>query len=120
MKKDQIILIDKPLRWTSFDVVRKVRNVLSRVPVSEDLIKTIIWIYLGILFSLLLVIFFITRFISNRLWQPFYDTLKRIEQFNIEQHNSPIFNAAINVFIKITVGKITMTYLGNFDLNNKK
>lgn len=58
---------------------------------SEDLIKTIIWIYLGILFSLLLVIFFITRFISNRLWKPFYDTLKMIEQFNIEQHNSPTF-----------------------------
>ena len=58
---------------------------------SEDLIRTIIWIYLGILFALLLVIFFITRFISNRLWQPFYDTLKRIDQFNIEQHTSPEF-----------------------------
>jgi signal transduction histidine kinase len=58
---------------------------------SEDLIRTIIWIYLGILFSLLLVIFFLTRFISNRLWQPFYDTLKKIDQFNIEQHNSPTF-----------------------------
>jgi signal transduction histidine kinase len=58
---------------------------------SEDLIKTIIWIYIGILFSLLLVIFFITRFISNRLWQPFYDTLKKIEQFNIEQHSAPEF-----------------------------
>lgn len=58
---------------------------------SEDLIKTIIWIYLGILFALLLVIFFLTRFISNRLWQPFYDTLRQIDQFNIEQHISPEF-----------------------------
>jgi signal transduction histidine kinase len=59
---------------------------------SEDLIKTIIWIYLGILFTLLLVIFFITRFISNRLWHPFYDTLQKIEQFNIEQHVLPKLN----------------------------
>ncbi|MCX6290652.1 MAG: tRNA pseudouridine(55) synthase TruB [Bacteroidetes bacterium] len=29
MKKDDIYLIDKPLRWTSFDVVKKMRNVLT-------------------------------------------------------------------------------------------
>ncbi|OQP60192.1 hypothetical protein A3860_34500 [Niastella vici] len=58
---------------------------------SEDLIKTIIRLYLGILFSLLLVIFFITRFISNRLWKPFYDTLEKVKQFNLEQHNQPQF-----------------------------
>lgn len=58
---------------------------------SEDLIKTIVWIYLGILFTLLLVIFFITVFVSNRLWKPFYDTLKEIEQFNIELNKSPEF-----------------------------
>lgn len=72
---------------------------------SEDLIKTIIWIYLGILFSLLLVIFFLTRFISNRLWQPFYDTLKRIDQFNIEKHSSPTFNETnIKEFEQLNAG----------------
>ena len=29
MSLDQIILINKPLRWTSFDVVKKVKNVLT-------------------------------------------------------------------------------------------
>ncbi len=72
---------------------------------SEDLIKTIIWIYLGILLSLLLVIFFLTRFISNRLWQPFYDTLKRIDQFNIEQHSSPSFTETnIKEFEQLNAG----------------
>lgn len=56
---------------------------------SEDLITTIVWIYLGILFALLLVIFFITVFVSNRLWKPFYVTLKKIEQFNIELSKPP-------------------------------
>lgn len=58
---------------------------------SRDLIITIIWLYLVILFSLLLVIFFITRFISNRLWQPFYATLETVKQFNIEQLSIPSF-----------------------------
>jgi signal transduction histidine kinase len=60
---------------------------------SEDLIKTILKLYSGMLFSLLLVIFFITRFISNRLWEPFYDTLEKVKQFNIEQHSQPQFAA---------------------------
>lgn len=59
---------------------------------SDDLIRTIAWIYIGILFVLLLVIFFITRFVSNRLWKPFYDTLYKIEQFNIELHSLPEFS----------------------------
>jgi signal transduction histidine kinase len=60
---------------------------------SRDLIITIIWLYLIILFSLLLVIFFITRFISNRLWQPFYATLETVKQFNIEQLSISSFTA---------------------------
>jgi signal transduction histidine kinase len=60
---------------------------------SGDLIKTIIWVYLGMLFALLLVIFFLNRFISNRLWKPFYDTLNKMELFNIEQEISPQFLA---------------------------
>lgn len=59
---------------------------------SEDLIKTLTWLYFGLLFSLLIVIFFVTRFISNRLWKPFYNTLEKIQQFNIEQHTLPVFS----------------------------
>jgi len=57
---------------------------------SEDLIKTLTWLYCGVLFVLLLIIFFITRFISNRLWKPFFNTLNQIDHFNIEQHQSPV------------------------------
>lgn len=60
---------------------------------SEDLIKTLTWLYCGVLFVLLLFILFITRFISNRLWKPFYDTLHQINQFNIEQQVLPVFVA---------------------------
>ena len=30
MSLDQVILIDKPFRWTSFDVVKKVKNILEK------------------------------------------------------------------------------------------
>lgn len=61
---------------------------------SDDLIRTILKLYVGLLFILLLVIFFATRFISNRLWRPFYNTLEKVKQFNIEQHNQPQFAAS--------------------------
>lgn len=72
---------------------------------SEDLIKTLTWLYFGVLFTLLIVIFFITRFISNRLWQSFYDTLEKIRQFNIEQHTLPVFaKTPITEFKKLNKG----------------
>ncbi len=58
---------------------------------SEDLIKILSGLYFAVLFTLLLVIFFVTRFITNKLWQPFFDTLQKIEQFNIEQNLLPVF-----------------------------
>ena len=58
---------------------------------SEDLIKTLAWLYLGVLLALLLVVFFITLAISNRLWKSFVNTLQQIEQFNIEQNRQPVF-----------------------------
>lgn len=61
---------------------------------SQDLIITLTWLYVGGLMILLLVIFFITKIISNRLWQPFYETLKKIEKFNIEQKNAPILSTS--------------------------
>lgn len=76
---------------------------------SEDLIKTLTWLYFGVLFTLLIVIFFITRFISNRLWQPFYDTLEKIRQFNIEHHTLPVFTKTpIKEFRQLNKGLINL------------
>ncbi|OJW81913.1 MAG: hypothetical protein BGO69_14905 [Bacteroidetes bacterium 46-16] len=56
---------------------------------------TLTWLYVGFLFLLLLANFYVTRLISNRLWQPFYDTLEKIEKFNIEQQNVPQFTKSV-------------------------
>ncbi|MEX8548317.1 MAG: sensor histidine kinase [Mucilaginibacter sp.] len=50
---------------------------------TEDLIKIIFIITIGIILLLIAILFFINRFILNRLWQPFYVTLSRISSFNI-------------------------------------
>jgi tRNA pseudouridine55 synthase len=34
-QKGELILINKPYRWTSFDVVNKIRNVIKKFPVSN-------------------------------------------------------------------------------------
>lgn len=76
---------------------------------SEDLIKTLTWLYFGILFTLLIVIFFITRFISNRLWEPFYNTIDKISRFNIEQHTLPVFSKTlIKEFRQLNKGLIKL------------
>ena len=61
---------------------------------SDDLIRTILKLYIGLLFVLLLVISLVTAFISNLLWKPFYDTLEKVKQFNIEQQRQPQFIAS--------------------------
>lgn len=61
---------------------------------SQDLMLTLTWLYLGTLLILLLANFYITRLISNKLWRPFYDTLQKIEKFNIEQQKIPVLNKA--------------------------
>lgn len=72
---------------------------------SDDLITMLARIYLGILLILLIVIFFATRYISNRLWKPFYDTLQKIEAFNIEKHTVPAFSKTrIQEFCQLNAG----------------
>jgi signal transduction histidine kinase len=92
---DEIIPEWEPYRvlYTKVNIERQPYILMIQLNLveSDDLIKTIIRLYSGILFSLLLVIFFITRFISNRLWKSFYDSLEKVKQFNIEQHSPPQF-----------------------------
>lgn len=50
---------------------------------TEDLIKIIFIITIGIILLLITILFFINRFILNRLWQPFYVILSGISSFKI-------------------------------------
>jgi signal transduction histidine kinase len=50
---------------------------------TDKLIKTIIIITLTIILLILAVTFFINRFVLKKLWQPFYNTLQKVQHFNL-------------------------------------
>ncbi|MFF9965368.1 sensor histidine kinase, partial [Pedobacter suwonensis] len=78
---------EEPGRSLVTTVNLKGKNILvtitkSRVE-SEDLVRVILLITLGVTMILLGTLFLINRFVLSRLWQPFYDTLKRIKTFEV-------------------------------------
>ena len=74
----------------SIEVNGKMYTVLVRKSQeeTEDLIKMIAWITLGIVMFLLLMLFFINRFLLSRLWRPFDNTLVQLKQFNLSAKNN--------------------------------
>ncbi|QIL41413.1 sensor histidine kinase [Pedobacter sp. HDW13] len=60
----------------------EVRITKSRVE-SEDLVRIILLITVGITVVLLLSLLLINRFLLNRLWRPFYSILSRMKAFEV-------------------------------------
>ncbi|WP_316734623.1 HAMP domain-containing sensor histidine kinase [Pedobacter aquatilis] len=52
---------------------------------SEDLLRVILLITLGVTAILLGSLFLINRFVLNRLWQPFYQVLKHMKTFEVSR-----------------------------------
>lgn len=50
---------------------------------TEDLLQIILVITVGVVMLLLLVLFFINRFLLYRLWEPFNHTMAQIKQFDL-------------------------------------
>ena len=69
---------------------------------SEDLILTIVLLFVVILILLSVGILLINKRLSTRLWQPFYQTLQQIENFEIDKHRKPEFmNSDIEEFERL-------------------
>jgi signal transduction histidine kinase len=54
----------------------------SRVE-SEDLVRIILLITLGVTMILLIALIFVNRFLLNRLWKPFFTILNRMKGFEV-------------------------------------
>jgi signal transduction histidine kinase len=50
---------------------------------TEDLVRLIVLLTLAIVVLLLMVLFIINRFMLNKLWLPFNNTLQQLQQFNL-------------------------------------
>lgn len=77
---------------------------------TEDLIRVIFFITLGIIFILLVVLFLINRLLVRRLWQPFYQILKQIKLFNLADRNGvhPV-NTRIDEFKELNLEVTAMS-----------
>jgi signal transduction histidine kinase len=73
-------------RELSFPININGKNYKASVTKSEDemedLIKMIVVITIIIIIFLLLILFFANRVLLRRLWEPFYNSLQSIKQFN--------------------------------------
>ncbi|TKG96322.1 HAMP domain-containing histidine kinase [Puteibacter caeruleilacunae] len=52
---------------------------------TPDLVMSFVWLFLLVIVLLLIGLFFITRYLSGRLWQPFFEILKQVEQFELDK-----------------------------------
>lgn len=69
---------------------------------TQDLVKSIGFLFLVTISILLIGLFFITKKLSLNLWKPFYKTLDQIESFEIDKTKQPVFpNTGIEEFNRL-------------------
>ncbi len=84
---------------------------------KEDLIISIVLLFAFVVIILLIGLFIITKKISIKLWKPFYDILRQIEQFEIDKNSNLKFEVSyieefnrLNFSIKKLIDKNILIY----------
>src|SRR5258708_11352337 len=68
----------------------------------DDLMKSIAFLFLGLIAAMLVGLYFITRIMSVRLWRPFYIALDHTEQFEVDKSKAINLTAThINAFTSL-------------------
>lgn len=76
--------------WVAVNGVNYGITIMESKVETEDLIRLIFMITLGIILLLIIVLIIINRLVIRNLWMPFYDMLRQIKLFNLTDHNSII------------------------------
>ncbi|MEI9955260.1 MAG: hypothetical protein WDM90_02905 [Ferruginibacter sp.] len=77
---------------------------------TEDMVQLIVSITLIIVLVLLLVLFIINRFVLNKLWLPFNNTLSELQQFNLSNKKTmQLGNSSITEFKELNNAVTTMS-----------
>ena len=87
--------VDYRILYRKIEIENTAFILASRVPMIErkDLLRTLSGQY-GLLFIILLVsLTIIQSIVSKKLWKPFYNTLDKVTQFNLEKSEIPEFCA---------------------------
>jgi signal transduction histidine kinase len=78
---------------------------------TEDLLGFIMIITGGIIVLLLITLFLANRLLLRRIWQPFYNTLESIRQFNLSSRKPlPASNTNIEEFNNLDIAVEQMTH----------
>ncbi|MCP9234726.1 HAMP domain-containing sensor histidine kinase [Lewinella sp. JB7] len=72
------------------DIPYRISISLSTVE-NEDIIRTVLVVVIGGLLLFLLAINLLNRYLSIRLWKPFYGTVAEIKAFSARQSTAPAF-----------------------------
>jgi signal transduction histidine kinase len=88
---------------------------------TEDLIRLIFAITIGLIMLLLLTLLATNRLILNRLWQPFYDIMKELRLFNIaDTREIPKIENNIDEFKELNQTVSAMTAKAKHDYKDLK
>jgi signal transduction histidine kinase len=88
---------------------------------TEDLIRIIFIITIGVILLLLLVLLITNRLILNRLWQPFHSIMKELRLFNIaDAKEIPKLDTSIDEFDELNNAVVSMTAKAKHDYKDLK
>jgi two-component system, OmpR family, sensor histidine kinase ArlS len=84
---------------------------------NEGLIKSIALLFIVLIILLLIGFYFITKKLSTKLWKPFYETLNKIKQFEVDKNATTSFDEtdieefnSLNNAISKLIEKNTLIY----------
>ncbi|MDB5016426.1 MAG: yedV [Mucilaginibacter sp.] len=98
----------------------KIQIIESKVE-TEDLIRLIFTITIGVILLLLLILLITNRLILNRLWQPFYNIMKELRLFNIADNNSiPMLDINTDEFKELNSAVVDMAARAKHDYKDLK
>lgn len=84
---------------------------------TEDLVALIFYFMLGFFAFIVLILFFLNRWLSSSMWTPFYKTLDQLNTFTIDRKNNVDFKSTdvyefeqLNLSLKTMMLKIQTDY----------
>lgn len=85
--------VDYRVYYTPILVKQKPYVLMSRIAIIEDidLIRILVGQYVMLLGILLVCVIFIQQILSKKLWKPFYKSMQKVENFDINIGNTPHF-----------------------------
>ena len=105
---------------TAGDKYYKILIVVSTVE-TEDLIRLIFTITIGVILLLLAVLLITNRLILNRLWQPFYNIMKELRLFRLaDNQDMPKLETNIDEFTELNAAVAEMAARAKLDYKDLK